>query len=485
MKKIIIVFFIALSFLILVLTLKTLSFKSKQFYVKPVKDLKINKEKIAKHLGAALKFKTISNENKQSSRPEFLALHKYLENTFPLVHKKMTKKILGNYSLLYEIKGQNKNLKPMLLMAHLDVVPVEKGTENKWEYPPFSGKIAKGFIWGRGAMDDKLSVLGILEAMEFLLSQNFIPKRTIYFAFGEDEEIGGENGAEKIVNFLQKNKVKLIYVLDEGMVIINKGLPGLNSPVAMIALGEKGYASVELKVEVKGGHSSTPSSQTTIGMLADAISKLEKNQMPARITAPIKQMFNYVGAELSFPPKIIFANLWLTSGILKYLLVKASPATAAIMRTTTAPTIFKAGVKDNVLPTKGFAIINFRILPGDNLQSVIKHIKKVVHNPYLKIKVKAGANNPSPISGINTFGFKAITRTIKEIFPETIVAPSLIVAGTDSLHYLKLTKNIYRFLPLEAVQDDLERIHGTNERLAVENYEKIVKFYIQLIKNSN
>lgn len=485
MKKILLIIVLCLGLLVSVVLIRTIQFSSRQINVEPITDIEIDEKEVAEHLSNAIRFKTISyKDTAKFDSKEFLGLHKYFEKIFPNIHRKLTKEIIGNYSILFTWKGSESNLKPIILMAHIDVVPVEPNTEKNWKYPPFKGSIANGYIWGRGTMDDKASVLGILEAVEILLKKGFKPRRTIYLAFGSDEEIGGRDGAARIVKILQSRGVEPEYVLDEGLAIVKKVLPYFTKPVALIGIAEKGYLSVDLIVKSKGGHSSTPPEHTAIGMLSTAIHKLENQQMPAKIEGPVKQMFEYIGPELPFNMKIIFANLWLFSPlVIKNL--SALPPANALIRTTTALTIFNAGIKDNVLPSEARAVVNFRIHPSNNIGSVIKHIRETINDSQVKIKHLHDVQNPSAISSIDSLGFKIINKTIRQVFLETIVAPSLVIAATDSRHYQKLTKNIYRFVPLQVSKDDLNRIHGTNERIALQNYKQIIKFYIQLIRNSN
>lgn len=485
MKKILLIIALCLGLLVSVVLIRTIQFSSKQIAVKSAVDIKVDEKKLASHLSGAVRFKTISySDVAKIDGREFLALHKYLKDTFPKVHQILIKEVVGNYSILFTWKGSENNLKPILLMAHIDVVPVEPNTEKKWKYPPFKGSIANGYIWGRGTMDDKVSVIGILEAVEILLKKGFKPIRTIYLAFGSDEEIGGRDGAARIVKILQSRSVEPEYILDEGLAIVKKVLPYLTKPVALVGIAEKGYLSVELIVKSKGGHSSSPPEHTAIGILSNAIHKLEKQQMSAKIEGPVQKMFEYIGPELPFNMKIIFANLWLFSPlVIKNL--SALPPANALIRTTTAPTIFEAGIKDNVLPSEARAVVNFRIHPSDNIGSVIKHIRETINDSQIKIKYLYDVQNPSAISSIDSLGFKIINKTIRQVFSETIVSPSLVIAATDSHHYQKLTKNIYRFIPLQVSKDDLNRIHGTNERISLQNYKQIVKFYIQLIRNSN
>jgi carboxypeptidase PM20D1 len=286
---------LGLALLVTTLLTRTILLTSKQVQVEGrPSNVSIDRNEAAERLSHAIQFKTISHSDEtQFDKAAFIDFQNYIEQAFPLVHAQLTKEIINQYSLLYTWKGQDENLKPMLLMGHLDVVPVEAGTDKEWQYPPFEGRIADGYIWGRGAMDDKSSMLGILEAVEILLEEEFKPQRTIYLAFGHDEEIGGHTGAAEIAALLQSRGIELEYVLDEGLAIGEDFVPFLSRPVALVGIAEKGYVHVELSVESKGGHSSVPPSHTTIGILSAAIYKLERNPFPLELTEPIAQMLEY------------------------------------------------------------------------------------------------------------------------------------------------------------------------------------------------
>ncbi|HEX8179371.1 MAG TPA: M20 family peptidase [Pyrinomonadaceae bacterium] len=477
----------ALLALVAVLLVKTFRYPSKQLQVAAAPDVQLDVNAAAEHLAQALRFQTISNADPAQLKPdEFLKLHEYLAQVFPRTHAALTREVVGGYSLLYKWPGQDEHLKPILLLAHMDVVPVEPGTEAQWTQPPFAGRIADGYVWGRGAIDDKAAVVGILEAVEKLLSEGYRPRRTIYLAFGHDEELGGPTGAPSLAALLDARGVTPEYVLDEGGAITEGILQGVSRPVAVLCTGEKGFVSVELTVAGTGGHSSAPPPQTAIGILSAAVGRLETEQMPAALKSVTQQMFDYIGPEMNFLPRVALANLWLTRPLVVRQLAR-KPATNAFLRTTTAATIFEGGVKDNVLPTKARAVVNFRILPGDTVSGVLEHVRRTVNDPRVQIEVLKGTamSEPSPISGPDATGYRLIERTIRELFPTTVVAPSLVIGATDARHYTKLCPDIYRFSPILIHADDLERIHGTNERLSVENFAQAIKFYRQLIRNSD
>jgi len=456
--------------------------------VEKAQEIKIDKDSICEHLSKAIQFRTISYpDTSKIDGSEFLALHDYFEKTFPTLHSTLIKKVIGKYSLLYKWKGRNTDLKPILLMAHFDVVPAESNAENPWKHPPFAGNIADGYIWGRGTLDDKSSVLGILEAVETLVAEGFQPERTIYLAFGHDEEVGGFNGAAKIAKHFHSSGIEFEYVLDEGGLIIDGMLPGVSAPTALIGIAEKGYLSIVLTAESQGGHSSAPPKHTAVGVLSTAIHKLEKSPLPGEIKGATKIMFEYLGPEMSFFPKMLFANLWLSGGLLKSQLSKSS-FTNAMLRTSTAATMFEGSDTENVLPQTAKAIINFRIIPGDSIAGVVEHVRKTINDTLVKITAESmginGGNEAAPISDVNSPNFKTLQRTIHQIFPDALVTPWLLIGTTDSKYYAKMSDNIYRFVPTQTTYDDMGGYHGSNERISIESYTQTVRFYIQLIRNS-
>jgi carboxypeptidase PM20D1 len=486
LRLLVILFVLALPVLAGVLLYKTFRYPSRQLQVAPAPDVQVDTN-APEHLAQALRYQTISQADPAQVKPdEFLKLHEYIAQTFPRTHAALTREVVANYSLLYKWPGQDEHLKPLLLLAHMDVVPVEPGTEGAWTQPPFEGRIADGYVWGRGAIDDKAAVIGILEAVEQLLREGYRPRRTIYLAFGHDEELGGPAGAPSLAALLDSRGVTPEYVLDEGGAITEGILKGTSHPVAVLGIGEKGFVSVELTVEGTGGHSSAPPPQTAIGILGAAVGRLESEQMPAALQGVAQQMLDTVGPEMNFLPRMALANLWLTRPLVVRQLTH-TPATNALLRTTTAATVFEGGVKDNVLPSKARAVVNFRILPGDTVAGVIEHVRRTVNDPRVKIEPlkNTAMSEPSPISATDAVGYRVIERTLRELFPAVVVAPSLVIGATDARHYTKLCPNIYRFSPAWIRSEDLERIHGTNERLSVENFAQFIKFYRQLIRNSD
>jgi carboxypeptidase PM20D1 len=465
-----------------IVILRTACFSSKQIEVAPAEDLRFDRAAVQR-LSRAVQYKTVSRHDGGPEFPaEFLRFHQFLRVSFPRVHETLTREVIGGHSLLYTWEGREHG-PAILLLAHMDVVPVEEQTGNAWSHPPFSGQVADGYIWGRGTMDDKAGVLGILEAVEHLLGQSFQPRNTIYLAFGHDEESGGSGGAAKIAAVLRSRKVKLQYVLDEGGNITHGIIPGIEGPVALIGIAEKGYVSLELQAESYGGHTSMPPDETAIRILTGALHKLEQSRLPSEIPVPTRKFLESIGPETPWLQKMALANLWLFEPLLIRQLER-SPLTASLIRTTQVPTILQAGIKDNVLPTQARAVINFRILPGQTVAGVTKHVQKVISDPRVEIKVLPYALEPSEVTDTGSAAYKTLDLSIRQIMPGVKVAPFLLMAATDSRHYAGLSKNIFRFLPITLREQDARRYHGIDERISAQDYERCVRFYIQLIKNS-
>jgi carboxypeptidase PM20D1 len=436
-------------------------------------------------LAGAIRIPTISAEDPESFDGDaFRTFRDYLEGAFPLVHSRLRREVAGTHSLLYTWTGADPSADPILLIGHMDVVPIEPGTENTWVHDPFSGKIVGGFIWGRGAIDNKSAVVGTLEAVEMLLAEGFRPSRTVMLAYGHDEEIGGAGGAREIAALLKRRGVRLQMILDEGGAIGDGVLAGIREPVALVGIAEKGFVTIELTARTAGGHSSLPPAQSAVGIVSAAVARLEQNPMPARLDGATRQMFDRVGPEFPILQRTLFANLWLTRPLLVRRL-QQTPATNAMVRTTAAATIFQAGTKDNVLPTQARAALNFRILPADSIRTVIEHVTRVVDDDRIEITVAGRfSTEPSRASPVDSDAFRILERTIRSVVSHAVVAPYLVVVVTDARHYADLSENVFRFLPLRLNSDGLKRMHGINERVEVRDYEAAVRTYRQLLINA-
>ncbi len=470
-----------------VLLMRAVTLRSAQLTLPPAPRVELaDPDAIVERLAAAIRIPTVSHQDPSQDDPAvFEALRNHLERSFPLLHATLTREIVNERSLVYTWMGRDPSKPGIVLMAHQDVVPIEPGTEANWQQAPFSGAIAEGFVWGRGTIDTKGKLLALFEAIEALLRNGFQPTRTIRLVAGHDEEVGGRNGALLVAKRWEADGTRFDWVLDEGGTIGEGLVPGVAAPAALIGIAEKGYVTLTLTASAEGGHSSMPPPHTAIGILAAAIERVEGHPLPASLQGATRQFLAALGPEMEFPMRVAVAN----SDLLEPLLLRAlaaSPRSNATIRTTTAVTMVQGGVKENALPASARATVNFRILPGDTVQSVTEHVRRTVRDPRVEVAQLEGshARDPSPESRIDSEPFALLTRTIRETHPDTVVAPNLVLGGTDARYFHPLSENVYRFGPLHMGPDDLKRAHGTNERIGVDDYLDSVRFYIRLLQNA-
>ena len=443
----------------------------------------VDRDRAVASLAAALRFRTVNDGGDVAPHaPEHEGLRRHLETAYPAVHAALERELVAGHTMLFRWPGRDPALAPILLMGHTDVVPVETGTEAAWEREPFGGVVADGFLWGRGALDNKQNVIGILEAVEQLLAEGFTPQRTVYLVFGHDEESGGA-GAEAAAALLASRGVRFSFVLDEGGLIADPAMLGTASPVALVKTAEKGYLTLELGVSGTGGHSSSPPRHTPVGILSRALVRLEETPFPARLDGAAADLIATVLPERGLAARVLVANRWLFDPVLLRILA-ADPSTNASIRTTVAPTMLSASPKENVLPSRASAVVNLRLLPGDDVAGTVDRVRDVIDDDRIEVRVRT-AVEPSPTSDRSAPNFALLERTIRQVSPPgTRVTPYLALGATDSRHFAALSDDIYGFTPAIGDGDVLARIHGTGERIRVEDVERLVRFYAQLIVNA-
>jgi carboxypeptidase PM20D1 len=442
-----------------------------------------NEASAIQRLSQIIQFETISINPGEITNPvAFTKLHEFLRQTYPQLFERVEMQKFGEFALLLKWQGSDNFMDPLMLIAHQDVVPVPKAECEHWQFPPFSGAVADGYIWGRGALDMKSTLIAILEATTQLISENIQPKRTIYIYLGDDEEVGGPT-AKKAAAWFQAQKIKLSYIIDEGGAILDKMVPGINQPICLIGIGQKGALNLELSVSGQSGHAAQPPRSTPIDILGSAVAKVKKNEMPIHADSLVFPLFCRLAPYMPFAQRLIMANQWFFKPLLTWKLAKI-PLMNAMMRTTAAPTIFNAGFKQNVIPEVASANINYRLYPGDTRVKVVKHVEAILQNSGVSIKVLDDFNG-STISKTNSFGYKMISKTIQQISDaNVIVAPVLTIGSTDSRHFEALTQHVYQFLFIRGTMDDFKCYHGMNERISIKNFLNSVNFYYQLIQNS-
>jgi carboxypeptidase PM20D1 len=431
-------------------------------------------------LAALIQVPTVSIDGQETDTTAFSDLHGVLRELWPEVHAHLGLETVGGSSLLFTWTGLDVSLPPVILQAHMDVVPADTG--DAWLYPPFSGSVDSGTVWGRGALDDKGSITAILDAVTGLLDSSFQPARTVYIAFGHDEEVGGTNGAAAIAELLKARDVRPAFVLDEGGFVAHGAIPGVDTPVAVIGTAEKGSMSLRLSAAVAGGHSSIPPKQMAISTLADALARLDNNPMPARLEAATWDLFRATAPHMPPAYRLLFANRWLTQPLLLAVLA-AKPTTNATIRTTTAFTMLDAGTKPNVLPDRADAVVNFRLLPGDSVADVIGHVERTIADLPIEITLLAGTE-ASAVSPADGAIFQYLGSAIRAAYQdsEVIVAPYLATGGTDAKHFQTLSEHLYRFLPFDVYPSrDGILLHGVNERLEAGQLAQAVRFYATLL----
>lgn len=447
--------------------------------VKLAPPIAIDTARAAEHLAQAVRFQTVSHQDKADDQPaEWDKLHVWLQTTYPAIHAATTREVIADHTLVYTWKGADPSLAPIVLMAHQDVVPVTPGTEQDWKHPPFDGLIADGAVWGRGAIDDKGSLVTLFEGAEALAAQGFKPRRTVIIVSSHDEEVRGQ-GARAAAALLKSRGITAEFVLDEGMAIIADN-PITGGPVAVIGVAEKGYGTMRVIAKAAGGHSSAPPADSGgVAILARALVAITDAQFPMKLDGPGAGMLQVLAPKGSWMTRMALANRWL----FEPLIIKqtaASPAGAALLHTTIAPTMLKGSPKENVLPQDATAWINYRIAPGDTADGVLAHTKAAVGDLPVDIAWNKAPDEPSPVSSTSSDGWKAIAALAGDM-AKAPVAPGLVTAGTDSRYLQGVAKDVYRFQPMKFALKDTQMIHGTNEHMTLSNLELAVQFYARLI----
>ena len=475
---------LALGLALLRMVWRAAALSPRRLDVAPLDTVPVDAERVADALARTIRHQTICRPREAPPAKALAALQAELAGLFPRVHASLEREPVADWSLLCTWRGSAPGLAPVVLVAHQDVVPVESGTEVAWSQPPFSGAVSGGEVWGRGALDDKGSLVAILAAVEDLLAEGFVPRRTLLLAVGHDEEVGGEAGARAIAAELASRGVRAALVLDEGGAISEGVLPGLG-PVALVGVAEKGAVSLELVAEAPGGHSSMPPPQSAVGIVAEAVRRLEAGRPPARMVEATRATLMAVAPGMPFVHRLVLAN----ADVLEPLVLRAlasRPALDAAIRTTTAATVFHGGTKSNVLPERASAVVNFRILPGESVEDVIAHARATVADARVRVAIEPGTSGREPTRASPADGpvFALLEETIAARFPGVIVAPYLVLGRTDARHFEAISENVYRFLPLRLDADARRRLHGIDERVGVEELAGAVGFYRELIRRA-
>ena len=466
---------LALSVL-LILLIRTAYFRPEAKKEYPENSYDLNTGKIIERFVSLIGCRTVSSNNEALvDTAEFDRFRALLQEFYPCVFRNGVYERIGKTGILITIKGIDSG-SPSVLMSHYDVVPAVK---ESWEKDPFEGIVEDGVIWGRGTLDTKGTLCGIMEAAEMLLLMGFVPKNDIYLAFSGDEEIAGDS-APAIVAELQKRKVFPALVVDEGGAVVDGVFPGVKQTAAFIGTAEKGMLDLRFKVKSKGGHASSPPAHTPVGVLAEAVVKIEKKPFRLVLTPPVKALFDNLGRHSTYLYRLIFANLWLFSPLLDLLGKTGGGELNAMMRTTCAFTMMEGSNASNVIPPEASVGANLRIISGQTYEEAVRVIKGIVKDDDIEYEVLYGMN-PSPVSSVDGEGYEKLTRAISETWPGVLISPYLMFACSDSRHYHQISDYVYRFSAVYLTKEQRGLVHSNNERIEVKQLMKIVEFYLNLI----
>jgi carboxypeptidase PM20D1 len=438
----------------------------------------IDIDQAAVHLGQAIRFQTISRQDPKEDDPKAWDDQRaWLQATYPKFHALAQREVIGGGALVYTWKGTESSLQPVVLMAHQDVVPISPGTEGQWKAPPFSGSVVDGAVWGRGAIDDKGSLIAIMEACEALANKGFIPKRTIIIISGEHEETTG-GSLEEVAALLVKRNVHALFVLDEGASIIDDN-PVTGKSSALIGVAEKGYATLKVTAASAGGHSSMPPKTTAVVTLAKAVVAIADKPFPLKIDGATEEMLAALAPQMTFMTRMAVANTWLF-GPLVTRRFAATPAGAAQLHTTLAPTMLEGSPKENVLPQDAVGRINYRIYPGQTVDDVMARATSAVGDLPVKLKWEDGTRNPSGVASTHSDAYRTIVALIQDM-EHVPSAPALMLGATDSYLMTPIATDIYKFEFTRGSLADLAMFHGTNEHLSLANLNRLTEFFARLI----
>ncbi|MEZ9232183.1 M20 family peptidase [Vibrio amylolyticus] len=461
-------------------------------------EVKVDLEGAAQRLSQAIQFPTISNQDRSDFDEEaFNNYHDFLVESYPLVHKTLKRELVGDprpFSLIYTWEGKDPSLPPAVFMAHQDVVPIAEESRDQWEAEPFSGEIKDGYIWGRGSLDDKNQIHAILEATEMKIKEDFQPERTILFVFGHDEEVGGPEGAKHAADIIEQRYDNIAFVIDESAPLVPGIFPGIRENTALIGIAQKGFVSLEIAINGIGGHSSQPAGESNIVALAKAVEKVEAAQFPYKIHDAVRYQYRFMGPELpedqqSMYKAVVYGENDSISDLEQKFIdvMSQNQVTRAMLHTTTAVTMFNAGIKDNVLPPAATAVVNFRPMPGDTPEVIIEHVKKAIGDERITVRDISASTPATNVADPNGEGYKMLEKTIRQTWGnDLIVSPFFVIGGSDSKHFQArdFAPDVYTItaIQLENVKE-FEGFHGVNERILVDEYGRSIGFFYKLMDN--
>lgn len=434
--------------------------------------------RVVAKLQALVRIPTVSHRDwEQVDAAAFDAFVAELAAQFPLLHERLELTRVDTHGLLFHWRGRSA-ARPVVLMAHLDVVPVDG--DAVWRHPPFGAEVHDGAIWGRGTLDDKGELVATCEAVETLLERDFVPAQDVWLSFGCNEEVSGP-AAPLAVQELRRRGVEPWFVVDEGGAIAAEAFPGVAAPVGVVGVTEKGVTSIELRVDGRGGHASTPARNAPTVRLAKALTRLDRHQMAASVPEPTLELLRRLAPHAGGALRPVLANAARLRPMLTRALLVAGPETAATTRTTFAITTLSGSPALNVIASTAKAGVNIRIMVGDTVAGVLDHVRKVVGDDQVQVSV-IEANEPSPVSPWEDEAFALIESTIAEVFPDAVPSPYVMMAATDARFFTEICPRVYRFAPFRMTKAQRESIHSYDEHLGIDALVEGVEWYQRLIE---
>lgn len=418
--------------------------------------------------------RTVSDADERNES-EFAKFRSVFAELFPLIHAQLELTVINDGTLLFRWQGRSDH-KPIVLMAHYDVVPAPA---EQWRDDPFTAVVVDGFVVGRGALDDKGPLVAIAEAVEQLLAQGHVPEQDVWLSFGHDEEVFG-SGAAAVVEHFRTLGIRPWLVNDEGGAIVEKAIPGLRGKQAMIAIAEKGTVDIELLATGSGGHASVPMPNGPTARLAKAIVRIEENQSPPRLSEPIIAMIDALTSKAPSPLKTLIGQAERLDRPLAQLLALAGPEASSMVRTTIAVTKLSGSPANNVLATEARANLNVRLAIGDTIEELVARLTKLLRGLDVAI-VNINGDNPPPVSSVDSQAWRHLVDTLNDFDPEILPIPYVLTGGTDSRHFAHISSSVFRFAPLEMSREQRQSIHAANESVAVASLRAGVDFYRALL----
>ena len=468
---------LALLVFLTVIILRALAFKPKaQPKADPI-PVDFDKDAAVESLRELVRCKTVSYMDPAlEDDAEFEKLIAKLPTLYPHVFEVCELTRFPDRGLLFRWKGKATGA-PAVLMAHYDVVPVD---ESGWDKPAFDGVMEDGYLWGRGTLDTKGTVNGVLFAANHLIAEGFTPEHDVYFAFSGGEEVNGP-GAVHIVDYFEKNGIEPAFVLDEGGAVVQDVFPGVKAPCGLIGIAEKGMMNLRYTAKSQGGHASAPKPNAPVDRLSRACTRVVSHPRKIALTPPAALMFDTLGRYSSFAYKVIFSNVRLFLPVLSLITKKSGGELNALLRTTVAFTQMQGSAAPNVIPPEASLVSNIRLSPADNMDAMLAYLNKTVGDESIEITVEGGMN-PSRISTTDSEGWNVVASAVASTWKGCIVSPYLMVQCSDSRHYGRISDKVYRFSAMDLTAAERATIHGHNEKVRLDAVARTVEFYIRLMK---